>query len=91
MAVTPVGRAGFAAGLLGLGLGRPLGEGCGLTLGRALRLVEAGTGLFELALEAFVLLAKALVLLAELLDVGAELLQLHQNGEGHGHRVERLN
>jgi hypothetical protein len=90
VAVTPVGLAGFAAGRLGLWLGRPLGEGCGLTFGLALSLVEAGAGLFEFALEAFVLLAKAFVLLAELLDVGAELLQFHKNGEGHGHRVEHL-
>jgi hypothetical protein len=84
VAVTPMELAGFAAGLLGLWLGRPLGEGCGLTFGLALRLVEAGASLFEFASEAF-------VLLAELLDVGAELPQLHKNGERHGHRVERLN
>jgi hypothetical protein len=52
-------------------------------LGLALRLVEAGAGLFEFASEAF-------VLLAESLDLGAELLQLLQDGEGHGHRVEHL-
>jgi WD40 repeat protein len=90
VAVTPVGRAGFATGLLGLWLGRPLGERCGLAFGPALSLVKAGAGLFEFALEAFVLLAKAFVLLAELLDMGAELLQLFKHEEGHGHRVEYL-
>jgi hypothetical protein len=74
VAVPPMGLAGFASGRLGLWLGRSLGEGCGLTFGPALRLVEAGAGLFEFALEALVLLAKALVLPAELLDLGAELL-----------------
>ena len=44
VAVAPVGRAGFAAGRLGLWLGRPLGEGCGLAFGLALSLVEAGAG-----------------------------------------------
>ena len=90
MAVAPVGLAGFAAGRLGLGLGRPLGERCGLAFGLALSLVEAGAGPFEFALEAFVLLAKAFVLLAELLDPGAELLQPLKDREGHGHRVEHL-
>ena len=97
MAVAPVGRAGFAAGRLGLWLGRPLGERCGLAFGLTLSLVEAGAGLFEFALEAFVLLAKAFVLLAkafvllaELLDLGAELLQLLKDAEGHGYRVEHL-
>ena len=83
MAVAPVGRAGFAAGRLGLWLGRPLGEGCGLAFGLASRLVEAGAGLFEFASEAF-------VLLAELLDLGAALLQLLKDAEGHGYRVEHL-
>jgi hypothetical protein len=83
VAVAPVCRAGFAAGLLGLWLGRPLGERCGLAFGPALRLVEAGAGLFEFASETF-------VLLAELLDLGAELLQLLKDGERHGHRVEHL-
>ena len=68
VAVAAVGLAGFAAGLLGLWLGRPLGEGRGLAFGLALRLVETGAGLVEFAAEAFVLLAEALVLLAELLD-----------------------
>src|SRR5512135_3071771 len=97
VAVAPVGLAGFAAGLLGLWLGRPLGEWCGLACGLALSLVEADAGPFEFALEAFVLLAKAFVLLAkafvllaELLDLGAELLQLLKDGEGPGHRVEHL-
>jgi hypothetical protein len=81
--VAPVGLASFAAGRLGLWLGRSLGEGRGLAFGLALRLVEAGAGLFEFASEAF-------VLLAELLDLGAELLQLLQDTEGHGHRVEHL-
>ena len=90
VAVAPVGLAGFAAGLLGLWLGRPLGEWCGLAFGLALSLVKAGAGLFEFALEAFVLLAKAFVLLAELLGLGAELLQPLKDGEGHGHRVEHL-
>ena len=43
--VAPVGLASFAAGRLGLWLGRSLGEGCGLAFGLALRLVEAGAGL----------------------------------------------
>jgi hypothetical protein len=90
VAVAPVGRAGFAAGRLGLWLGRPLGERCGRAFGLTLSLVEAGAGLFEFALEAFVLLEKAFVLLAELLDLGAELLQPLKDGEGHGHRVEHL-
>ena len=90
MAVAPVGLAGFAARRLGLGLGRPLGEGCGLAFGLALRLVEAGAGLFKFASETFVLLAKAFVLLPELLDLGAELLQLLKDGARHGHRVEHL-
>ena len=90
VAVTPVGLTGFATGLLGLWLGRPLGERCSLAFGLALSLVEAGAGLFEFALEAFVVLAKAFVVLAELLDPGAELLQLFKDGEGHGHRVEYL-
>src|ERR1019366_4676610 len=59
VAVTPVGLTGFATGLLGLWLGRPLGERCSLAFGLALSLVEAGAGLFEFALEAFVVLAKA--------------------------------
>ena len=67
VAVTPVGLAGFATGPLGLWLGRPFGERCGLAFGLALSQVEAGAGLFEFALEAF-------VLLAELRDLGAELL-----------------
>src|SRR5262249_49936366 len=83
VAVTAVGRAGFAAGSRGLGLGRPLGEGRGLAFGLAVGLVEAGTGLCEFASEAF-------VLLAESLDFGAELLQFLQDGEGYGHRVEHL-
>ena len=74
VAVAPVGRAGFAAGHLGLWLGRPLGEGCGLAFGLALSLVEAGAGPFEFALEAFVLLAKAFVLLAKAFVLLAELL-----------------
>jgi hypothetical protein len=90
VAVAPVGLAGFAAGLLGLWLGRPLGERCGLAFGPALSLVEAGAGLFEFASKAFVVLAKAFVVLAELLGLGAELLQLLKDGEGHGHRVEHL-
>jgi hypothetical protein len=85
-----VGRTGFASGLLGLWLGRPLGEGCSLTFGLALRLVEAGPGLVEFALEASVLLAQAFILPAELLDLGAEFLQFLQDTEGHGHRVEHL-
>ena len=76
VAVAPVGRAGFAAGRLGLWLGRPLGEGCGLAFGLALSLVEAGAGPFEFALEAFVLLAKAFVLLAKAFVLLAELLDL---------------
>ena len=83
MAVAAVGRAGFAAGPLGLGIGRPLGERCGLAFGLALRLVEAGASRIEFASE-------APVLLAELLDLGAESLQLLKDGEGHGHRVEHL-
>jgi len=88
--VAPVGLASFAAGRLGLWLGRSLGEGCGLAFGLALRLVEAGAGLIEFASEAFILLAQAFVLLSELLDLSAELLQLLQDTEGHGHRVEHL-
>ena len=84
MAAAAVGFSGFAAGPLGLRLGRSHGERRGL----ALRLVETGTGRVEFAAEAPVLPAEALVLLAELLDQGAELLQLLQNGEGHGYRVE---
>ena len=90
MAVAAVGLAGFAAGPLGLGLGWSLGERRGLAFGLALRLVETGAGLAEFAAEALVLPAEALVLLAELLDEGAELLQLLQDGDGHGHRVEYL-
>jgi hypothetical protein len=85
-----MGRTGFAPGPLGLGLGRSLGERCGLPSGLALNLVEVGPGLVELASEAFVLLAEVFVLLAELLDLGAELPQLLQDTEGHGHRVEHL-
>ena len=76
VAVAPVVLAGFAAGRLGLWLGRPLGEGCGLAFGLALSLVEAGAGPFEFALEAFVLLAKAFVLLAKAFVLLAELLDL---------------
>ncbi len=90
VAVAAVGRAGFAAGRLGLWLGRPLGERCRLAIGLALSLVEAGAGLFEFALEAFDFLAKAFVLLAEPLGLGAELPQPFKDGEGHGHRVEHL-
>ena len=90
MTVPSMGRTGFAPGPLGLGLGRSLGEGCGLPSGPALGLVEVGPGLVELAAKAFVLLTEAFVLLAELLDLSAELLQLLQDTEGHGHRVEHL-
>ena len=70
VAVAAVGLAGLAARLLGLWLGGPFGERCGLAFGLALRLVEAGAGLIEFALEAFVLLEKAFVLLTEALDLG---------------------
>ena len=76
MAVAAVGRAGFASGSLGLGLGRPFGEGSGLAFGLP-------TGLVEFALQAFVLLTK-------LLDESATLLQLLEDREGDGHRVAHL-
>lgn len=90
MAVAPAGLAGFATGLLGLWLGRPLGERRGLASGLALSLVEAGAGRFEFASKAFVLVFKAFIVLAESLDSGAELPQLLKDGEGHGQRVEHL-
>jgi hypothetical protein len=90
VAAAAVGLAGFAAGPLGLWLGRPLGERRGLALGVASRRVETGAGRVEFAAEALVLPAEALVLLAELLDSGAELPQLLQDGGGYGHRVEYL-
>jgi hypothetical protein len=77
--VAPVGLAGFATGLLGLWLGRPLGERHGL----ALSLIEAGAGRLEFASKTFVLAFKAFIVLAEL-------PQLLKDGEGHGQRVEHL-
>ena len=90
MAVTAVSLAGFPAGPLGPWLGRSLGERRGLAFGLALRQVETGAGLVEFAAEALILLAESLVLPTESLDQGAEFLQLLQDGEGHGHRVEYL-
>ena len=75
--------ARLAAGSLGLGLGRPLGEGRGLALVLAAGLVEFGP-------EALVLGLEAVVFGTEHLHRGAEFLQLLQDREGHRHRVYYL-
>ena len=87
MAVLAVGGAGLTAGLLGLRLGRPLGEGGGLTFGLPARLVEFGACLGQFALEAFVIQTKAFGFLAKLFELGAQVVEVRQEGGGHGHRI----
>src|SRR5262249_28580733 len=67
VAVAAVPGAGFAARLLGVGLGGPLGEGCGLAF--------AGTeGLLELLAEFVAGTLESLQLLTQLLVLGQQLL-----------------
>src|SRR5262245_12413759 len=90
VAVATVRRAALATGRLGLELGRPLGEGSGLTLGLAVGLVDLGPRFGKLALQTLVVSTQPFVLLPKLSEFRADLLQLLKNGEGHGHRVAHL-
>jgi hypothetical protein len=97
VAVAAVSSTAFAAGLFRLGLGRPLGEGRGLTLGLAAYLVQFDASLGQLALQAFVVLAEPFVVLAELLVLPnkafnevAQVVQLSEEGDRDGHGVADL-
>src|SRR5262249_42344994 len=97
MAVTAVSRTAFATGLLGLGLGRPLGEGSGLAFALAAQLIDLGASLGQFRLQTCVLLAKTVVLLTQLLDLLAKLfdevaqvVELRQEVGGNGHRITDL-
>jgi hypothetical protein len=74
VAVASVSSTRFASGLLGLGLGRSLGEGSSLPFGLSARLFEFSLEAVVLLAKAFVVSRKAVEITAELAEVGAEFL-----------------
>jgi hypothetical protein len=97
VAMPAVGGPGLTARSLGLGLGWPLGEGCGLAFACTLgllqlgqRLLQLSTGLLQFALQALVLPAQTVVLALEGGDPRAKVIQFAKNRNRDRHRVTNL-
>jgi len=90
MAMTAMRSPGFSPRFLGLGLGRPFGEGSRLAFGLPAELLQFRQRLVPFTLEALVLLLEAFVLAKKSGDASAEVGQFRKDECRNLHRITDL-